>query len=67
MATRYRGDFTSLDTLFGQEDLLDGAARPSYKLNDNVRLEATASYGYEELGDPIAWNKPAGVDMNPDC
>ncbi|WP_454441982.1 carbohydrate porin [Vibrio bathopelagicus] len=56
--------FTSLDTLFGQEDLTRWivAARPSYKLNDNVRLEATASYGYEELGDPAAWNKPAGVD-----
>ncbi|SBT12337.1 carbohydrate porin [Vibrio celticus] len=56
--------FTSLDTLFGQEDLTRWivAARPSYKLNDNVRLEATASYGYEELGDPAAWGKPAGVD-----
>ncbi|MDK9736758.1 carbohydrate porin [Vibrio sp. D404a] len=56
--------FTSLDTLFGQEDLTRWivAARPSYKLNDNIRLEATASYGFEELGDPAAWNKPAGVD-----
>jgi hypothetical protein len=56
--------FTSLDTLFGQEDLTRWivAARPSYKLNDNIRLEATASYGYEELGDPAAWGKPAGVD-----
>ena len=56
--------FTSLDTLFGQEDLTRWivAARPSYKLNDNIRLEATASYGFEELGDPAAWNKAAGVD-----
>ena len=53
--------FTSLDTLFGQEDLTRWivAARPSYKLNDNIRLEATASYGYEEVGDPAAWGRNA--------
>lgn len=56
--------FTSLDTLFGQEDLTRWivAARPSYKLNDNIRLEATASYGFEELGDPAAWGRPQGTD-----
>ncbi|MEZ9478153.1 carbohydrate porin [Vibrio splendidus] len=56
--------FTSLDTLFGQEDLTRWivAARPSYKLNDNIRLEATASYGFEELGDPAAWARPQGTD-----
>ena len=42
--------FTALDQLFGAEGLTRYmvAARPSYKLNDNVRLEATASYGHEE-------------------
>ncbi|EPW5498377.1 carbohydrate porin [Vibrio vulnificus] len=56
--------FTSLDTLFGQKDLTRWivAARPSYKLNDNVRLEATASYGNEELGDPAAWNRGQDAD-----
>ncbi|EJP4174489.1 carbohydrate porin [Vibrio vulnificus] len=56
--------FTSLDTLFGQKDLTRWivAARPSYKLNDNVRLEATASYGNEELGDPAAWGRGQDAD-----
>ncbi|WP_198105612.1 carbohydrate porin [Vibrio navarrensis] len=56
--------FTSLDTLFGQEDLTRWilAARPSYKLSDNVRLEATASYGNEELGNPGAWNRGKDAD-----
>ncbi|WP_193153892.1 carbohydrate porin [Vibrio navarrensis] len=56
--------FTSLDTLFGQEDLTRWilAARPSYKLSDNVRLEATASYGNEELGDPGAWGRGKDAD-----
>ncbi|SBS64553.1 carbohydrate porin [Vibrio atlanticus] len=42
--------FTALDQLFGADGLTRYmvAARPSYKLNDNVRLEATASYGHEE-------------------
>ncbi|WP_202933836.1 carbohydrate porin [Vibrio navarrensis] len=56
--------FTSLDTLFGQEDLTRWilAARPSYKLSDNVRLEATASYGNEELGNPGAWGRGKDAD-----
>lgn len=50
---------TALDQLFGAEGLTRYivAARPSYKLNDNVRLEATASYGYEE-GDEGYWKNP---------
>ncbi|EJK2113871.1 carbohydrate porin [Vibrio navarrensis] len=56
--------FTSLDTLFGQEDLTRWilAARPSYKLSDNVRLEATASYGNEELGKPGDWGRGKDAD-----
>lgn len=40
----------ALDQLFGAEDLVRyiAAVRPSYKMNDNLRLEATASYGHEE-------------------
>ncbi|TKF21531.1 maltoporin [Vibrio genomosp. F6] len=50
--------FTALDQLFGAEGLTRYivAARPSYKLNDNVRLEATASYGHEE-GDEGYWGR----------
>lgn len=50
--------FTALDQLFGAEGLTRYivAARPSYKLNDNVRLEATASYGHEE-GDDGYWGR----------
>ncbi|WP_193257212.1 carbohydrate porin [Vibrio navarrensis] len=49
-----------LDHLFGVEGLTRYiiAARPSYKLNDNVRLEATASYGDESglsVGDWGGW------------
>lgn len=56
--------FTSLDQLFGQDDLTRWilAARPSYKLNDNLRLEATASYATEELGDPSAWSRGENAD-----
>ncbi|WP_413699889.1 carbohydrate porin [Psychromonas sp. KJ10-10] len=32
------------------------AVRPSYKVNDNLRLEATASYGHEE-GDEGYWGR----------
>ncbi|MEZ8194250.1 carbohydrate porin [Vibrio cortegadensis] len=51
---------TGLDYLFGAEGLTRYivAARPSYKLNDNVRLEATASYGDESglsVGDWGGW------------
>ncbi|EJL6398672.1 carbohydrate porin [Vibrio navarrensis] len=50
--------FTALDQLFGAEGLTRYivAARPSYKLSDNVRLEATASYGHEE-GDEGYWGR----------
>ncbi|HDY7711052.1 TPA: carbohydrate porin [Vibrio vulnificus] len=49
-----------LDYLFGAEGLTRYiiAARPSYKLNENVRLEATASYGDESglsVGDWGGW------------
>ncbi|MFA0143629.1 maltoporin [Vibrio kanaloae] len=49
---------TALDELWGAEGLTRYivAARPSYKLNDNVRLEATASYGFEE-GDEGYWGR----------
>lgn len=51
---------TGLDYLFDVEGLTRWivAARPSYKLNDNVRLEATASYGDESglsIGDWGGW------------
>lgn len=40
----------ALDELFTAEDLKRYmvAVRPSYKVNDNLRLEMTASYGHEE-------------------
>ncbi|MCG9557393.1 carbohydrate porin [Vibrio kanaloae] len=49
---------TALDELWGAEGLTRYivAARPSYKLNDNVRLEATASYGFEE-GNEGYWGR----------
>ncbi|MDN3702514.1 carbohydrate porin [Vibrio artabrorum] len=49
---------TALDELWGAKGLTRYivAARPSYKLNDNVRLEATASYGHEE-GDQGYWGR----------
>ncbi|MGF1713316.1 carbohydrate porin [Photobacterium chitinilyticum] len=42
--------FAALDQLFGADDLKRyiAAVRPSYKVNDNLRLEMTASYGHEE-------------------
>lgn len=54
---------TALDQLWGAEGLTRYivAARPSYKLNDNVRLEATASYGHEE-GDEGYWGR-TGDDL----
>ncbi|PJC86933.1 maltoporin [Vibrio sp. HA2012] len=48
----------TLDELWGTEltrYLL--AVRPSYKVNDNLRLEFTASYGYEEVGDEGDWSR----------
>ena len=43
--------FAALDELFGAKDLVRyiAAVRPSYKVNDNLRLEGTVSYGHEEL------------------
>ena len=40
----------ALDELWGAKDLkrLLVAGRPSYKVNDNLRLEMTASYGFED-------------------
>ncbi len=42
--------FGALDELFGAKDLKRyiAAVRPSYKVNENFRLEMTASYGHEE-------------------
>ncbi|WP_299022429.1 carbohydrate porin [uncultured Photobacterium sp.] len=42
--------FAALDQLFGADDLKRyiAAVRPSYKVNDNLRIEMTASYGHEE-------------------
>lgn len=42
--------FMALDELFTAKDLKRYivAARPSYKVNDNLRLEATGSYAHEE-------------------
>lgn len=42
--------FTALDELFGAEDLSRFlvAVRPSYKINDNLRVEMTGSYGQEK-------------------
>lgn len=42
--------FAALDELFGAEDLSRFlvAVRPSYKINDNLRVEMTGSYGQEK-------------------
>lgn len=42
--------FGALDELFGAKDLKRYivAARPSYKVNDNLRIEMTGSYAHEE-------------------
>ncbi|MEG3695454.1 carbohydrate porin, partial [Vibrio coralliirubri] len=57
---------TALDELWGAEGLTRYivAARPSYKLNDNIRLEATASYAHEE-GDEGYWGR-TGDDVESD-
>ena len=49
----------ALDKLFGAEDLKRYmvAVRPSYKVNDNLRLEMTASYGHEEAKEGY-WASP---------
>lgn len=50
--------FAALDELFTAPGLVRyiAAVRPSYKVNDNLRLEATASYGHEE-GDDGYWGR----------
>ncbi len=50
--------FQAFDTLFGAKGLERGiaAVRPSYKVNDNFRLEFTGSYGYEN-GDAGYWGR----------
>ncbi|GEK13180.1 carbohydrate porin [Aliivibrio fischeri] len=53
--------FAGLDELFSAKDLKRYivAARPSYKVNDNLRLEATGSYAHEEVEVGGAWGKSA--------
>ncbi len=53
--------FQALDTLFGAKGLERGiaAVRPSYKVNDNFRMEFTGSYGYEN-GDAGYWGRTGG-------
>ncbi|MGF1758585.1 carbohydrate porin [Photobacterium sagamiensis] len=50
--------FAALDELFTAKDLKRYivAVRPSYKVNDNLRLEMTASYGHEE-GEEGYWGR----------
>lgn len=45
--------FAALDQLFGADDLVRflAAVRPSYKINDNLRVEMTGSYGQEKGAD----------------
>ncbi|MEV3828401.1 carbohydrate porin [Aeromonas allosaccharophila] len=47
--------FGALDELFGAEDLSRFlvAVRPSYKINDNLRVEMTGSYGQEKGADNV--------------
>jgi maltoporin len=45
--------------MFGQEDLtrILVAARPSYKINDNLRFEMTGSVSKETIADGAAWGR----------
>ncbi|WP_193253013.1 carbohydrate porin [Vibrio navarrensis] len=47
------------DNFYGQDNVkrVLVAARPSVKLNDNMRFEATASVGVEELSNGAAWGR----------
>jgi len=58
--------FAALDELFTAKGLKRyiAAVRPSYKVNDNLRIEATASYGHEELDDG-SWGR-SGDDLESD-
>lgn len=53
--------FAGLDELFSAKDLKRYivTARPSYKVNDNLRLEATGSYAHEEVEVGGVWGKSA--------
>ncbi|PWI32619.1 maltoporin [Vibrio albus] len=57
----------ALDQLFGVEELKRYivAVRPSYKVNDNLRVEMTASYGHEEGPEAGFWNRAGdGTESN---
>jgi len=58
--------FAALDELFTAKDLKRyiAAVRPSYKVNDNLRLEMTASYAHEE-GEDGYWGR-SGDDVKSD-
>ena len=58
--------FAALDELFGAPGLVRYliAVRPSYKVNDNLRIEATASYGHEK-GDDGYWGR-SGDELESD-
>ncbi|SON52261.1 Maltoporin [Vibrio tapetis subsp. tapetis] len=47
------------DNFYGQDNVtrLMIAARPSVKINDNLRFEATGSIGIEDLTDGAAWGR----------
>ncbi|PKH09340.1 carbohydrate porin [Moritella sp. Urea-trap-13] len=51
--------YFSNDDSFGQKSLdrMMFAARPSYKINDNLRLELTGSVSSEKLDDGVAWGR----------
>lgn len=53
--------FGALDELFGAKDLKRYivAVRPSYKVNDNLRIEMTGSYAHEE-GAEGYWGRTGG-------
>ncbi|MGY5537488.1 carbohydrate porin [Vibrio brasiliensis] len=58
--------FAALDELFTAKDLKRyiAAVRPSYKVNDNLRLEFTGSYAHEEGADGY-WGR-SGDDVESD-
>ncbi|MDE1222161.1 carbohydrate porin [Vibrio aestuarianus] len=58
--------FAALDELFGADDLkrFIVAVRPSYKVNDNLRIEMTGSYAHEE-GAEGYWSR-TGDDVESD-
>ncbi|WP_102504588.1 carbohydrate porin [Salinivibrio kushneri] len=58
--------FAALDELFTADDLKRyiAAVRPSYKVNENMRIETTLSYGHEEGADGY-WGR-SGDDVESD-